>query len=191
MAERSDSDLSTPTDSNTDDEGETEDEPEPAYDIETYRHALQEARHTLDQQLQAFNDVNDKAWRIVQLNGIIATVYIAAVANALNSLAVDWMSAGVVTLGLIAMAVSVFLATEGQEATTVAIGQSSDAFRSLRKTDPDEITYLYTTLEDYESWIDEVNRKTEQNGETVNTAKRLLLIGVVLIISGTVLAIDV
>lgn len=56
------------------------------YDIETYRHAIEEARRTLDQQLEAFNDVADKAWRIVKLNGIIATIYVAAVANALDDL---------------------------------------------------------------------------------------------------------
>lgn len=161
----------------------------PAYDIATYRHALEEARRTLDQQLEAFNDIADKAWRIVQLNGIIATVYVAAVANALDDLTYTWMSVILVALGLVLMGISVYLAAEGQQAQTVTIGQSSDAFASIREHDPDEITYLYKTLADYEEWIDQVHEKTEANGDTVNSAKRLLIIGVVFITGGTIVAI--
>ncbi|WP_226006037.1 hypothetical protein [Natrinema salinisoli] len=164
---------------------------EPAYDIETYRHALEEARRTLDQQLEAFNDVTDKAWRIVQMNGIIATVYTAAVANALPELSFTYLSGIPIGLGLILLGVSVYLATEGQEAQTVTIGQSSDAFESLRATDPPEIAYLYETLKDYETWIDQVNEKTTTNGDTVNTAKRALIVGVVFIVIGTLLAVVV
>lgn len=160
----------------------------PEYEIETYRHALDEARRTLDQQLEAFNDVNEKAWRIVQLNGLIATVYVAAVANALDGLTFSMYSILFVSVGLVIMGFSVFLAAEGQEATKVTIGQSTDAFESLRSTDPSEIAYLYKTLQDYESWIAQVNKKTEINAETINWAKRLSIIGVVFIVGGTVLA---
>lgn len=163
---------------------------EPTYDVETYRHALQEARRTLDHQLKAFNDVNDKAWRIVQFNGIIATVYIAAVANAIGSLTLEPIPVGVIVAGLVSIGASAFLAAEGQKATKVTIGQSTDAFESLRENDPSEIAYLYKTLEDYEDWIDEVNEKTESNGSMINTAKWLMIIGVVLITSGTVLVIE-
>lgn len=162
---------------------------EPAYDIETYRHALEEARRTLNQQLEAFNDVAEKAWRIVQLNGIIATIYIAAVANALNDLRFTLLPTIIVGAGLVLMGISVYLATEGQEASRVTIGQDSDAFESVRENDPDEIVYLYKTLEDYETWIAEVHRKTKSNGETVNKSKRLLIVSVVLLTIGTVLAI--
>ncbi|WP_338756253.1 hypothetical protein V9T20_05860 [Halobacterium salinarum] len=178
-------DDSTDSEDQTDD---TEEEQEPAYDIESYRHALTEARRTLDQQLQAFNDVNEKAWRIVQLNGLIATVYVTAVANALDGLTFSVCSILLVALGLSSMGVSVLLASEGQKATTVNIGQSAEAFESLRSNDPPEIKYLYRTLEDYESWISQVNEKTEINGTTVNRAKRLSIIGVVFITVGSILA---
>ena len=84
---------------------------ESAYDIETYRHAIEEARRTLDQQLDAFNDVNDKAWRIVQLNGIIATIYIAAVANALNDLTFTRLPSALIAIGLVMMGISGFVET--------------------------------------------------------------------------------
>lgn len=161
---------------------------DPAYDIETYRHAIQEARRTLDQQLKAFNDVNGKAWRIVQLNGIIATIYISAVANALGDLQLTLIPTGLLSLGLISMACSAYLAANGQDVRKVTIGQGTDAFESIRQTDPSEIEYLYKTLEDYEDWIEEVNRKSEQNGEIVNKSKWLLIGGVILITAGTILA---
>ncbi len=137
---------------------------EPAYDLDAYRHALDEARRTIDQQLEAFNDVADKAWRIVQLNGIIATVYIAAAANALPELSITSPNDGIIVVGLTCLGMSVYLAAEGQEAQTVVIGQSSDEFESVRSSDPSEIAYLYNTLADYETWIDQVHTKTEYNG---------------------------
>jgi hypothetical protein len=167
---------------------EQEDEPEPDYDIESYRHALEEARRTLDQQLDAFNDVNEKAWRIVQLNGLIATVYVSAVANAMEGLTFSIRPIILIISGLTMMAASVFLAASGQEAKTVTIGQGPEAFESLRDNDPSEIAYLYETLKDYESWIDQVSGKTEKNGETVNIAKWLSILGVVFISGGTVFA---
>lgn len=162
---------------------------EPGYDIETYRHALTEARRTLDQQLNAFNDVNGKAWRIIQLNGIIATVYIAAVANALDGLDFTPIPASILILGLVLMGLSAYFAATGQDVEKITIGQGSDAFESVRENDPSEIAYLYKTLEDYEQWIKEANTKTDQNGEVVNRAKWLLIGGVVLITAGTVIAI--
>jgi len=170
------------------DSAEQEEDPEPSYDIESYRHALEEAQRTLDQQLEAFNDINEKAWRIVRLNGLIATVYVAAMVNALEGLTFSIHSMILIISGLSTMAASVFLAASGQEAKTVTIGQGPDAFESLRDNDPSEITYLYKTIEDYESWIDQVNRKTKKNGATVNLAKWLSIISVVFITGGTVLA---
>lgn len=157
--------------------------------FETYRHAITEARRTLDQQLKAFNDVNGKAWRIVQLNGIIATVYIAAVANALDGLNFTPLPASILILGLVLMGLSAYFAATGQDVEKITIGQGSDAFKSVRENDPSEIAYLYKTLEDYEQWIEEANTKTDQNGEVINRAKWLLLGGVVLITAGTVIAI--
>lgn len=175
--------------SETSTEANQEENPKPAYDIETYQHAIEEARRTLDQQLEAFNDVNEKAWRIVRLNGIIATVYIAAIANALDGLRFTATPTVLITLGLLLLGISVYLATEGQEAQKVMIGQSDEAFESLRKNDPSEIAYLYKTLEDYEDWISTVHEKTERNGKTVNTAKRISLIGVIFLLCGTLSAI--
>ena len=162
-----------------------ENESEIEYDIETYRSAIEEARRTLDQQLQAFNDITNKAWRIVQLNGIVATIYVSAVVNAADILTFTLPAIILIGTGLILMSGSVLLAAEGQEAKKTTIGQGSDAFESVRKNDPKEIAYLYKTLEDYESWIDEVNSKTERNGSRVNCSKRLLILGVVFITIGT------
>jgi hypothetical protein len=166
-------------------EGETEIE----YDIETYQHTIEEARRTLDQQLQAFNDVSKKGWRIVQLNGIIATIYVSAIANSLDNLTLSNSSLGVIGFGLVFMALSVFYTMTGQEAEDVKIGQGPKAFESVRENDPEEIAYLYKTIDDYESWIENVSSKTEYNKRVVNISKMFLLVGVGFITIGTFLAI--
>ena len=170
-------------------EAEESEAVEPAYDIETYRHAIEEARRTLDQQLNAFNDVGEKAWRIVQLNGIVATIYISAIANALGSLQFTTLATGFIGGGLCALGLSAYLVVNGQDAQVVFIGQSTHSFAQVRKYDPPEIAYLYKTLESYECWIESVGEKTEQNGTAVNNGKYAFLIGVALITIGTVLAV--
>lgn len=160
----------------------------PEYDIETYRHALKDARRTHDQQLQAFNDIGEKAWRIVRLNGIIATVYIAAVANALQILTFSPLSAGLIIVGVGCLAVSALIAVIGQSEQSVFIGQSPDTLAQVREHDPQEIVYLYETLDTYESCIRQAHRRTEKNGKAVNVSKIIMLSGVGFITVGSLIA---
>jgi len=164
-------------------------ETEPAYDVETYRHAIEEARRTLDQQLQAFNDVADKGWRIVQLNGIIATIYASAVVNSLSALNFSTKSLLSIFIGFFLMAVSIFLVISEQESHKIMIGQGTEAFRSMRENDPEEIVYLYETIKSYEKWIDDVGKKTKYNGRIIEAAKISLTVGVGFILTGTIGAI--
>lgn len=159
------------------------------HDIETYRHAIEEARRTLDQQLQAFNDVADKGWRIVQLNGIIATVYASAVVNALNILDFSILTVGSILFGFLLMGISIFIVVSEQEGSKISIGQSPEAFESMRKNDPEEFEYLREVIKEYESSIKSVGEKTEYNSRIVTGAKILLTAGVGFLVSGTLLSI--
>lgn len=173
------------------DDAEESSTSELAYDIETYRRALEEARRTWDQQLDAFNDVAEKAWRVVRLNGLVATVYIAAIANAPPNISISTSTGLIIGSGLFLLAISTYLAVNGQQAQRVSVGQGTEAFTAVRKHDPAEIVYLYETLKDYEDGIEGVAEKTEQNGDTVNQAKFVFLIGVGFITAGTLLGLIV
>jgi len=48
---------------------------------ETYQHAVEDARITHANQLEAYNDVNERAWRIVRLNGLVATIFVAGISG--------------------------------------------------------------------------------------------------------------
>lgn len=167
---------------------ESKDSEDPQYDIEAYRQAIVDARRTLDQQLTAFNDIGEKAWRLVRLNGLIATVYVAAVANTFEDLAFTPITMTIIGFGGVFLGISTLLAMIGQREHSVPIGQSPDSLRSLRETDPTEIAYLYKTIESYEQWIDIVNKRTSSNARAVNWSKYVLLCGIMLIIAGTLLA---
>ncbi|WP_147298772.1 MULTISPECIES: hypothetical protein [unclassified Haloferax] len=166
----------------------TESNDQPTYDIETYRHAIEDARRTHDQQLDAYNDIGEKAWRIVRLNGLVATIYVAAVANAFSGVTFPRCALLSVVLGFVSLLASTLFAMYGQQQRTVSVGQSPESFEMVRKHDPDEITYLYETLNGYEQWITDVRKKTSANGSAVNVAKSLFLTGVGLITIGTLLA---
>lgn len=180
-----DEELSTVEDNGT---GEPSD-PDPAYDLETYRHALEEARRTWDQELDAFNDVAEKSWRLVRLNGIVATIYIAAVANAPSSLVIGAYAGILIGAGLLLLGISTYLVLDGQQAQEVPVGQSTETFEGVRKHDPDEIVYLIETLKSHEKGIEQVTEGTEQNAVSVNRAKLFFLIGVGLLTTGTLIAV--
>lgn len=184
---------STETDSqSTQDSSETESAP--GYDIETYRTALEEARRTFDHQLQAYNDVSEKAWRIFRLNTIGVSIYLALVANVLinqNSpidLTATNEAIGVSVLGLLMLAVSTYLVLNGQQAVKLYVGLGTDSFESVRKKDPSEIAYLYKTLQAYETAIEQAEKKTNTNGTTVNWAKGLSMVGITFLFLGAVLS---
>jgi len=63
--------------SNGVEEAENQEESNEDSDIpsEARRHALDDARRVLDQELQSLNDITQKAWRVVQFNGLVATVF--------------------------------------------------------------------------------------------------------------------
>lgn len=171
----------------TDGSSEAEDESEATYDIETYRHAIKEARRTHDQQLDAFNDVGEKGWRVVRLNGIFSAIYIAGIANALNGVGFGPWAKACIVVGFVCIGVSTATAMFGQRHRTVKLGLSPTAFERVREHEPPENIFLYYTLKDYESSIKDVNAKTEENGNAITISKVAFALGVGFITIGTLL----
>jgi type IV secretory pathway TrbF-like protein len=159
------------------------------YDIETYRHALQEARRSWDQHLDAYNDVAEKSWRIVRLNGIVVTIYIAAVASGLSRFESGIIGTTLFAAGLLSLAISTYLAARNQETEEVLLGQGPDAFERVRKYKPPEVVYLHATLEAHEDGIEQVAETTKENAVPVNRANLLSLIGIGLLTVGTLVAV--
>ena len=169
---------------------------ESEYDIETYRHAIEEARRTWDQHLDAYNDIAEKSWRIIRLNGIVVTIYIAAVANAISNLEVtlsgleiDLVPVAIVVGGLASIGYSTAVALVKQQSEKVKLGQGPEAFESVREHKPKEIVYLHQTLETHSNGIKQVAEKTEENAVPVNRAYLFSIGGVGLLTIGTLLGI--
>lgn len=153
-------------------------------EIEALRLGLEDAKRTHNEALVAFSEVSEKAWRIVQLNGIVATIFASAVVSSPDSLSFTLIPILSLFIGFILIGLSTWEATAGQEATKLNLGQSSDALASLRDHRPAESKYIEETLKSYESWIDECIQKTEKNGRIVNRAKSESLGGIALITLG-------
>jgi hypothetical protein len=171
-------------------DGNSSSDPVSPSELESFRHAIEEARRTHDQQLTAFEDIDNKAWRLVQLNGIISTIYVSAVANALELLSFTVLSKVVIVLGLVFIGLSTILGIVGQRERSVKVGQSPESFESLRKNYPDEFTYLDETLCSYERWIGENEQKTTRNDFVVTIGKLSSLVGIGFITVGLLISVE-
>jgi hypothetical protein len=161
-----------------------------SHSIESLRLGLEDARRTHDQQLEAFNDIGEKAWRIVRLNGIVATIYVAVIANTFrNTLSFTLISFTLISSGLALLLISALVSLSGQREQSVIVGNSPEAFSKLREHEPNERVYLKETLKGYEHWIQKTSEQTDSNGKAVRTAKYCCIAGVSFIMLGTIIAV--
>ncbi|WP_125920003.1 hypothetical protein [Haloparvum sedimenti] len=156
-------------------------------DPESYKRALEDARLTHANQLEAYNDVNERAWRVVKLNGIISTILIAAITNSQNFIPTEGSLLLIFAIGGLLIIASTVLAMIGQRAKYVSLGPEPEFYQRVRELNSPEIEYLIGTLRGYEGWIEDIGEKTENNSTKVSCAMYLSLLGVGIILVGTII----
>jgi len=152
---------------------------------EARRHALEDARRVLDHELQSLNDVTQKSWRIVQFNGLVATVF-AALVPIQSGLSQLTMIPGLV-LGAAALLLghSTYTAFQTQERESVRTGPETDMYRALSDHNYEEDEYLSHALRIHADDIDAIQPSTEDKSEDVDKALLTSILGVILLVSGT------
>jgi len=154
---------------------------------EARHHALEDARRVLDHELQSLNDVTQKSWRIVQFNGLVATVFAALVPiqSGLNQLTLIpglALAAAAVVLGY-----STYTAFQTQERERVRTGPETDMYRTVSNHDYEEDDYLSHALRIHADDIDAMQPTTEDKSEDVDSALLTSILGVILLVTGTLL----
>jgi hypothetical protein len=154
---------------------------------EARRHALEDARRVLDHELQSLNDVTQKSWRIVQFNGLVATVFAALVPiqsgfNQLTPIPGLVLAAAGLVLGY-----STYTAFQTQERERVRTGPETDMYRALSDHDYKEDEYLSHALRIHANDIDAMQPTTEDKSEDVDKALLTSILGVILLVAGTLL----
>lgn len=164
-----------------------ESEKEQDTSTEARHHALEDARRVLDHELKSLNDVTQKSWRVVQFNGLVATVFTALVPiqSGINQLT---LTSGLV-LGTAALVLgySTYTAFQTQERERVPTGPETDMYRALANHDYEKDEYISHALRIYAEDIDTMQPKTEDKAEDVDRALLTSIFGVILLIAGTLL----
>jgi len=157
------------------------------YNVETFRHAIEDARRTHEYQIEAYDDIDEKSWRVLRFNGVVATVAVAGAVNLSPPFSTFvWVFA---LGGLGCLVYSTYLALDGQPENEITVGPSGDDFQTVVEKNPQEPVYLSWMVQNYADYTEEGVEKVEKNAEAVDRAKVFTIIGVgVLLTSGLLYA---
>jgi hypothetical protein len=148
-------------------------------------HALEDARRVVDLELQSVNDLTRKAWRVVRFNGLVATVFAALVPTQSGLDQLDQFSGGFFAAAIIALGFSTYIAYRTQKREKVKTGPESGLYRALANHEYDEDDYLSRSLEIHADCLDSLNPTTEEKSENLDDAIITSVLGVILLLAGT------
>lgn len=144
--------------------------------------ALEDARRTLDEQLVSVNDISRKGWRVLQFNGLVATVAVALLPTVLSN-----EELGVTLIGLFSVAIGLFvvstvIAYRIQHPQNVVNGPGTDVYRHVSDYDYPENQYLREILERYATGIDTVRETTKSNSNQLQIAVITSAVGLIVLL---------
>ncbi len=154
---------------------------------EARRHAIEDARRVLDHELQSLNDVTQKSWRIVQFNGLVATVFAAIVPIQSGLKQLTLIPGLVLAAAAVGLGYSTYTAFQTQERERVRTGPETDMYRTVSSHDYEEDEYLSHALRIHADDIDAMQPTTEEKSEDVDRALFTSIVGVMLLVTGTLL----
>lgn len=154
---------------------------------EARQHALEDARRVLDHEFQSLNDITQKAWRVVQFNGLVATVFAALVPTRSGLTQIGPISGVFLVGAIIALGYSTYTAYRTQERESVNTGPETKMYRAVANYSYDEDDYLSHSLKIHASCLDSLQPSTEEKSEDVDKALLTSILGVILLVVGSLL----
>lgn len=128
-------------------------------DPDALKHAHIDAQFVLEQTIQTFSDLSDKAFRLIRLNGLVLTILVAILSNVQNT--PEYVNIPSVAAVLLFLSSTLF-AIRGYMTQTFDSGVSTDVFETLRKFKLRETEYLNWILtRGYPQWIETGATKTD------------------------------
>lgn len=152
------------------------------YNEETFYRMLEDARRTHREQLQAYNDVDDKRWRVLQFNGIIATVAMAGVVNLSEGIPV--LVLVLIGVGALCLGVSTYYLLKGSPNQTAILGPSREKMTEIADMNPSPPVYCHWMTKQYLNWANTMEMRVNENSSIIDCAKYLSMSGVGCMISG-------
>ncbi|MFP8954433.1 hypothetical protein ACLI4Z_15910 [Natrialbaceae archaeon A-arb3/5] len=158
------------------------------YDVGAFRRVLEDVRSAHRHELESFEDKKEKGWRTIQFNGIVGTIIIAILTQ--TSIPSQPQLPTVILLGIggIALFVSTGLGFYAQRNAHLTVGPSKKAVDLVRSGDHPEVEYIAVYARKYDRWRANAADVTDCRSKEVYGAMILSLVGVILLLSGILLA---
>lgn len=155
-------------------------------DADALERAQEDAHLVLEQTLQLFSDLSDKAFRLVRLNALVLTILIAVasqvrVVNYVNVLSVA---------SLLLFVTSTLFALVGYLITTVDRGIDAATFTKLTEYKLRRSEYLHWVLTlGYPKWIGDAVEKADTKEQWIRRSLVALLAGIATLLGGILFAV--
>lgn len=159
------------------------------YDVESLRVTRDEAREALDHQIEALNDLDDKAAQTLRLNvlllGVVLTVASVLVSSKTTP-TIGRMANGPVVAGVAVSAVSMVMSIWVYTSRSYRVGTGpSDLHASLSEKPPEE-ELLTALLYNYATWMERNSRSNKRDGAALFVSHLCLLLAMGYYASGVV-----
>lgn len=140
------------------------------YDVASLRVTREEAREALDHQIDALNDIDDKAAQTLRLNvlllgAVLTTASILVSSN--GTPPIRRMVNGLVVAGAIVSAFSMVTSIWAYASTSYRTGTGPSDVRALLSRSPTEKELLTALLYNYAMWMERNARQNRRDGFTL------------------------
>ena len=122
------------------------------YNTESFKHALEEARRTFDHQITAYEDADEKSWRVLRFNGLVATIAVAGAVNIPPPFSI--LELGSFVAGIMVLGISTILVFRGLPHNEVGLGASREFLDRVGAKNPPEEVYLHWAINQYADWTE-------------------------------------
>jgi len=146
------------------------------------QHALEDARRTLDEQLVSVNDISRKGWRVLQFNGLVATVAVALLPTVFSDEELGLPLIGLFSTAIGLFVISTVVAYRIQHPQNVVNGPGTDVYRHVSDYNYPENQYLREILERYSTGIDTVRETTKNNSDQLQIAVITSAVGLIVLL---------
>ncbi|MDZ5810372.1 hypothetical protein U4E84_03260 [Halorubrum sp. AD140] len=158
------------------------------YDVGAFRRVLEDVRSAHQHELESFEDKKEKGWRAIQFNGIVGTIIIAVLTRTDIPSQPQLVTVLLLGLGSLALFASTGLGFYTQRNAHLTVGPSKKAVDLVRSGDHPEVEYIAVYARKYDRWRANAADVTDCRSKEVYSAMILSLLGVILLLSGILLA---
>lgn len=153
-------------------------------DTEALGHAHSDAQLVLEQTLESFSNLSDKAFRLIRLNGLVVTILVAMS----SQIPVEKYLNVSLVASVTSFIASASFAVVAYRIQTVDGGIRTEAFQKLTQYKLREKEYLdWVLTKGYPKWIIDGVRKTNRKDRWIRYSLFAFAIGIVTLLAGTLL----